>query len=270
MLISRRSTLVSASALAASSLAPTPSLALAARSGRARAGDFQSVEHLLIHADEANGQLHCANLSFPSGDTAWISVGNLDAMAFATATTRYSASDYGLRRLNAFLTQRGVRYAAIWQLGAKSPAKVLYDMTLSDFRGAAEVYARKGYDLVHVDGAATASGVRFAAIWDDATGPAQQVFAELTEDDLAATQARLAAKDFRVRQIAGYVSGDAARFAVILTAGAGGALETAAAIPASQFRTRNRAMMAQGYRLRDASGYVAGGRPLHTAVWEKA
>jgi hypothetical protein len=270
MLISRRSTLVSASALAATALAPVPGVALTLQPGTARDGVVHSVQHLLIHADEADGQPHCVNLSIASEDTAWVSVGNLDEQAFAAASTRYAARGYGLRRVNAFQARDGVRYAAIWQLGAKAPAKVLYGMTLSDLRGAAELYARKGYDLVHVDGAATASGVRVAAIWGETSGSAQQVFAELTQAELAATHAKLALQGFGVRQIAGYVSGGAARFAAVFTAGAGGLAESDPAIAASQFQTRHRTMTAQGYRLRDASGYVAGGQPRYTAVWAKA
>jgi len=270
MLLSRRSTLVSASAIAATSLAPVPSLASALRPGLERPGASQSIQHLVVHADEADGQPHSVSLSLAAGDTAWISAGNIEEQTFASASDRFAARGYGLRRLNAFQTRGGVRYAAIWQLGRPTPSKVLYGMTLSQFQSATALYAKKGCTLAHVDAAATNSGARFAAIWETPSTSAQQIFAGLTQDDLAATRTKLATEGFRVQQIAGYAPVGGAHFAAVFTAGDVAAQQSDTAIAASQFRLRYRAMTAQGYTLRDASGYVAGGQPIYTAVWEKA
>ena len=42
------------------------------------------------------------------------------------------------------------------------------------------------------------------------------------------------------------------------------------AIAAPKFSARARLQLADGYALRDASGFVVAGRPFYSAVWERA
>ncbi len=267
MLISRRSTLAYASVVTACATNALPAHAQIAEPAQPRAA--QLVQHLVIHQDQAGGRAFHAALAVPSPDTAWQAPGLQTERDYTLSLDTYARRTYGLRRVNAFQTKRGLRYAAIWQWGAAPPARIQHDMTAGEFRAASELFAAQGHVLAHVGAHATPAGARFIALWDKSAGPAQKVFADLTVAQYKRTVATLAADGFRPQQIAGYVSGGGARFAAVFTNRAG-IFEAHHAVPAAQFHARSAALRAQGYALRDASGFVAGGRPFVTAVWEKA
>jgi hypothetical protein len=266
MQLSRRSTLAYGSALAALAQTAVPALA---RSGNRNSSTSQLVQHLVIHADEAEGGPYTAALAFPAPDTAW-KTALCDGAGFRAAHAAYRLRGYGLRRLNAFETKAGTRYAAIWQYGLQGAERVHSDMTPAAFRQHVERLAAQGYALSHVDARATASGARFAAIWNRSQGPAPRVFADLNAAQYRVRLGALASQGFRPRQVAGYASAGEVRFAAIFANDAGRHMQPELAIPAADFHAHAMTMMAQGHRLRDASGYVLGKQPFYTAVWERA
>lgn len=267
MQISRRSTVVYGSALAA--LAANPAAARLASVGTRPSGSAQIVQHMVIHGDEAGGNDYSAPVSLTASNTLWATPNNLDASALRAAVESYRQRGYGLRRVNAFQTRNGVRYSASLQWGHAQSANFAVDMTPEEFHSAVARFAAQGLAVAHVDGCATAQGVRFSAIWEKA-GAAQKVVAGLSAAQYRQQVAALAAQGFRVSNIAGYAPGGRARFAAVFTADSGAPAEASHAIPAAKFPALKQQMMARGYRLRDASGYVAAGRPFYTGVWEQA
>ncbi len=193
----------------------------------------------------------------------------MTAREYRTASADYRARGYGLRRVNAFQTNRGVRYAAIWQLGHSAPAQIGHDMTAQEFQAAAARYARQGYALSHIDAAATNDGTRFAALWDK-SGQAQDVVTGLTAAAYTETAARLAASGYRPQHIAGYGVDGKATFAAVFAKNPQLVREARLDIPGWAFHSGARAMTAQGYTLKDATGYVAMGLPFYAAIWDKA
>lgn len=266
MLISRRSTLVSASALAAvGSISPLPVFANPLPSPKSAAR--QAVQHLLVHADEADGQSHCATLSLTAGDTAWLSVGNLTQSEFVAARQANRQRGFGLRRVNAFQSRAGLRYAAIWQRGHLGPSQLAHGMSAAEFRAGFAAYAAQGFALAHLDAAADG---RFAAIWEKSAGAAQKVFTGLTRPELEMRRAELAGQGYRLQQIAGHAPDGEARFAAVFTNAPGVPHQVELAIVADAFAVRNRGLRQQGYLLRDASGYALHRQAFFTAIWEKA
>jgi len=227
------------------------------------------VQHLVIHEDEAEGGPYTAALSFPAPDTAWKTASRSDS-EFRATHAAYRLRGYGLRRLSAFETRQGTRYSAIWQYGLGGAERVRTGMTLTAFRDSVERFAAEGYVLAHVDASATGSGARFAAIWDRSAGPAPRVFADLTAAQYREQRDSLTSKGLRPLQIAGYASADEARFAAVFASDTGQKRQVELAIPAVDFHSHAMIMLAQGHRLRDASGYVVGKQPFYTAVWERA
>jgi hypothetical protein len=267
MLISRRSTLAYASVATACATHALPAYAKVSVSGQLRTA--QLVQHLVIHQDQTAGRAYHAALAVLSPDTAWQAPGLQSERDYQLSLATYARRGYGLRRVDAFQTKRGLRYAAIWQWGAAAPARIQHDMTAAGFKAATEFHAAENLVLAHVGAHTTPAGARFTALWDKAFGPAQKVFAGLTAAHYKQTVAALAADGFRPQQIAGYAVDGGVRFAAVFTNRAS-AFEAHHAIPAMQFHARSAALLAQGYALRDASGFIAGGRPFIAAVWEQA
>ncbi len=224
----------------------------------------------LIHRDETGGMPHAATLSLRSTDSAWVAIASLDDSAFADAATKYKMRGYRLRRVNAFQTRAGMRYAAIWQLSPGFDQRERHAMSRAQFEQASVRSAAQGYRLSHVDGSATHDGARFAAIWERGTGAAQHSFAALTADGYKSKLAELGAQGFRPRQISGYADGGQSRFAAIFEKASTIAWDADHAMTAAAFEKKTAVMSARGYSLFDASGHVAGGQPVFSGVWEKA
>jgi hypothetical protein len=257
MLVSRRTAVAFAAASTVVSVAPARAVV------NAVFRRTQLVQHLVVHPDEADGQRICAALALEAPDTAWKTAGMMTERAFCETTASLQHRRYGLRRVNAFQTRRGVRYAAIWQLGRSTPADVRTGMDLATFQATAEHHARNGLAISQLDAAGTDDGARFSAIWERSYTN-QAVLADLTESDFALHVASGRAPHL----LAGYASGNSARFAAVF--GAAGTVRTDLALPASRYLARGRAMKAAGFALRDVSGYAVGGQPFLTAVWQQA
>jgi hypothetical protein len=279
MTFSRRSALEYASVLAATSGITEPGLAATALRAAFSPGQHQAkseqqtaqrLRHLLIHRDEAGGTPHLATLSIASADTAWMAINTLDDAAYREAVGKYRQRGYRLRRVNAFQTRNGIRYAAIWQLASGPDWQARHAMTLAQFQQEAARFKSRGYRIAHVDGCATKSGTRYAAIWERGNAAAQETFAALTGADYKEKFDSLTAQGFRPRQISGYAQNGQAHFAAIFEKGSAVAWDAHREMTASAFQTKSDAMAAQGYRLMDASGFVTGGRPMFSGIWEKA
>jgi hypothetical protein len=229
----------------------------------------QRVHHLLVHRDAAPGAPYFAAIAVPSGDTAWAGFNDLDERAYAQASGKYTLRGYRLRRVNAFQTKAGMRYAAIWQL-AQGPAwETRHGMTPAQFAAQSDRYAARGFAIAHVDAAATSSGTRFAAIWEKRDA-AQKHFTALTGAAFKLKSAELATQGYRPRQVAGHTQNGRALFAATFEKGGAQDFIAHHAMAEPAFRARVNAMLARNYRLSDASGYVVRGRPMFSGIWERA
>jgi Bacterial tandem repeat domain 1 len=277
MNFSRRLALGYASALAATSGSTGLSIASVARqvggalgTGNSATQSAQRLHLLLVHRDEADGVAHFATLSVPSHDTAWMAVNTLDERAYREAFDTYRPRGYRLRRVNAFATKKGTRYAAIWQLASGPDWKAAHDLSLADYQEKSDRLAARGYRLVHVDGSAAQSGSRYAAIWERSEGAAQRSFAALTEAQYRQKRASLAAQGFQPRLISGHAPHGEPLFAAIFEKSADRGRLAHHQMTAAAFQKTAGEMITQGYRLIDASGYAIGGKPAISGVWEKA
>jgi hypothetical protein len=268
MLLSRRSALTYGSAVAALASAPLPAVARTAAVLRVSSGATQLVQHLVIHPDACDGTAYCAAFALDAPDAAWRTGGLLTDRGLRAAIFSNGARGYGLRRVNAFQTNDGMRYAATWQLGAAAPSQQRHGLTLAQFRAAADRFAADGHTISHLDAAATHAGVRFAALWEKSAAP-QQVFADLTQAQYDAKLAPLASEGFAPRQLTGYTIGGETRFAALFDKSAV-PRQAFASVYAAHFATHTRAMRAEGYTLVDAAGYITRGQPHYTTVWQSA
>lgn len=268
MLISRRATLASASALAAVSATSASGAVFGPQAETI--GRSQKIQHLLVHPDEAGGRMVYAFLSLEAPDTAWKTAGMMDEATLHDTTATLRRRGYGLRRVNAFQTHRGMRYAAIWQYRRAAPARVQTGMDVTAFRAAAAWHAQQGLAIGQIDAARTEAGTRVSAIWEPASNNRQKVYADLSDADFTQHVSSHAAEGLVPRFVAGYASGDGARFAAVFDSARSASVQTDLSVLASEFPSRSHAMNAAGFILRDASGHAVNGRPFITAVWEKA
>jgi hypothetical protein len=118
MTISRRVALGCASAFAVtgSSLAGVARRAVLVRkSPQSAQSAAQRFLELLVDCDENGGTSYSSMIWIPAPDTAWHAVSSLNDLAYRVANTAYKKRGYRLRRVSAFKTRAGVRYAACWE-----------------------------------------------------------------------------------------------------------------------------------------------------------
>lgn len=238
--------------------------AAAPRNGRARGlSGAQRFLELLIHRDEAGRQPHTAELSILSSDAAWYAVDTLDAVKYKMTNHYYRTRGYRLKRVSAFNTAEGVRYAAIWQQSAGPEWATRHNMTREAFEAHNAEYARGGMRVVHLDARA-----RYAAIWERGDVSTQQVFTGLSLSDFESKLADLTAQDYRPTRISTTTAVGTPQFAVIFEKSGGIAWQSRHELTVADFRKVGAQLAAQGYRLIDASGRMQNGKAHFSGVWE--
>jgi hypothetical protein len=273
MTISRRSAIGCASALAFSGSTLQFSLAGAAKHAvaklaPARASGGQSAQRfleLLIHEDEAGGTEYSSMIWIAAPDTAWRAMSSLSTTAYEMNNMAYKKRGYRLRRVSAFDTKAGVRYAACWELASGPDWHSRHGMSPAAFASACAEFSAGGYRMTHVD-----ARVGYAAIWEKGDPASQQIVTALAPPDFDAQSASLAAQGFRPVRTS--IAGDngSSRFTSIFEKSSGGTWQASSQLALAQLRKIETAMMAKGFRMTDASGRMIAGKPLFSGIWEKA
>ncbi|HXL99170.1 MAG TPA: hypothetical protein VN932_04510 [Rhizomicrobium sp.] len=270
MTITRRSTLEFASGLAVLGGSPVAAFAGTGIVSPAPSGPHtaQSFLQLVVHRDETDGVPHHAMLSIASPDTLWVAINTLDAAGYKNAAEKYRLRGYRLRRLDGFQTASGPRYAAIWQYANGPAQQAQPGMTQAEFEQRSARLEQQGYRLAYVDGSGSSSGPTYCAIWEKRTA-VQDAGAMLTAADYERKLSAQAAQGFRPRGISGYAVDGQSRFAAIFEKSAGPAWVADHRMTAQGFKTKNAALLAQGYSLTDVSGHAIGKQPVFSGIWEK-
>jgi hypothetical protein len=272
--MSRRLALGCASAFAAmggttqTSLASVLKIAAkASLSGSARNSQTaQRFIELLIHQDEAKGARYTATFWLTAPDTAWFDICSLEESQYRVTNHNYKKHGYRLRRVSAFATKEGIRYAALWELAAGPAWESTHAMPLAKFETAQKDFKQSGYRMTHID-----ARENYAAIWEKGDNTTQQVFTALTLLEYEQQYATLTAQGLRPYRISATTQGGAPIFAAIFDkASASVAWQAQHQMTAAELATTNKTAMASGYRLVDASGHMLGGKPSFSGIWEKA
>ena len=203
MTISRRQALGWASAFAATCSTGGASFASAvkgavkspARRGRSEQ-TLQRFLEVLIHHDEAGKAPHVAEIAVPAPNTAWYAIDTLDALTYETVNRQNKKRGFRLKRVNAFKTDKGVRYAACWEQTSGPQWHSRHGMNQAGFESANADFAKQGFRLAYLD-----ARVHYAAIWEKGDASTQQVFARLTPSEYQQQYATLIGQGMRPARI---------------------------------------------------------------------
>jgi hypothetical protein len=273
MTISRRQALGGATALAAALGTTGTGLAAAAKGaskalarGRRSEQTAQRFLEVLIHRDEAGKAPHVAEISIAAPDTSWYAIDTLDELTYATVNRQNKKRGLRLRRVSAFKTRKGLRYAACWEQVQGPDWHSRHHMTKQGFDAANADFAKRGFRLAYLDARAL-----YSAIWEKGDASTQQVFSRLTPSDYQQQYAALVGQGMRPTRLS-LSFADAAPFvAAIFEKDSGSvAWQSLAQLSATDFHKANAMLKAQGYRMTDASGHMLSGKAAFTGIWERA
>jgi len=225
----------------------------------------QLFQEMLIHRDETGQQPYMAVISLAAPDTRWFDICTLEDFKFRVLNHDYQKHGYRLRRVSAFNTRLGVRYAALWELASGPDWQSVYAMPLAKFEKASDDLKQRGYRMTHID-----ARVNYAAIWEKGDTTSQQVFPSLTLLEYEQQYSILTAQGFRPHRISMSAQGSVPSFAAIFEKATVVPWQSNHQMTATQFRNTIVTAKAHGYRLTDASGYMLGGKATFTGIWDKA
>ena len=272
MTISRRQALGWASAFAATCGTAGTGLAAALKSAsksQARGGRSEETAQrfleVLIHRDEAGKQPHVGLLSIAAPNAAWYAIDTLDELTYATVNRQNKKHGFRLRRVSAFKTKQGLRYAACWEQIAGPDWHSRHHMTKQGFDAACADFTGRGFRLTHVDARAG-----YAAIWEKGDASTQKTFSRLSLTEYQQQYATLVGQGMRPMRISLSFADGTPFIAAIFEKDSGAAWQSNVQMSATDFHKACALMKAQGYRMSDASGHMLGGKATFTAIWEKA
>jgi CubicO group peptidase (beta-lactamase class C family) len=128
----------------------------------------------------------------------------------------------------------------------------------------------QGYRLVDVSGYDEGGQARYAAIWEQAPGPAWEARHGLTAAQYQATFDSLVAQGYRLAHVAGYSVQGVDQYAAIWDRSPGPDWQARHGMTPEQYQARFDSLVAEGYRLVRVSGYEVDGGDRYAALWIKA
>lgn len=146
--------------------------------------------------------------------TTWIARHGLSSGDYQAAFDEYVAKGYRLTCVSGYDRGGQVRYAAIWKKSPGPAWVARHGLTASEYQAAFDAYVAKGYRLVHVSGYPADGKARYAAIWEQRSGPAWVARHGLSSSGYQDAFDEWVYQGFRLLQVSGY-SVDDDRYAAV-------------------------------------------------------
>lgn len=144
-----------------------------------------------------------------------------------------------------------------------------HGLTTAQYQTEFNTWEGQGYRLSYVSGYEEAGSARYAAIWEQTSGPAWRAFHGLTSAQYQTTVVNQQAQGYRPVMVNGFSVGGVAYFAVIFHVDSGVAWVARHDLTPAQYQSEFNNWVGQGYRLVHVSGYTSGGAERYAAIWDK-
>ena len=151
-----------------------------------------------------------------SAGGAWQARHGMTSAQYQSTFDNLVGQGYRLKRVNGYNIGAGVRYTAIWEKQANSPAWVArHGLTSAQYQSAFDTYTAQGYHVVQVSGYNDGGSARYAAIWDKSPVGAWQARHGLTSEQYQSTFNSLVGQGYKLKWVSGYGIGANAYYAAI-------------------------------------------------------
>jgi CubicO group peptidase (beta-lactamase class C family) len=193
---------------------------------------------------------------------------NLTPAEFQSTFNDLFKQGYRLKQMTGYVSN-GERYAGLWLKESGPEWQARNGLSAADFQKNFDDFFKQGYRLTWVSGHEAGGSVRYEGIWEKKPGPEWQARNNMTSAEYQQSFDSFQKQGYRLVHVYGYSSGGSARFAAIWEKSSGPAYEARDNMTAAQFQKTFDDFSKQGYRLKDISGYNAGGTDYYTGIWEK-
>lgn len=250
--------------------------------------DYNSIMHYGATSFSKNGKptIETIPAGIPIGQRSGLSTGDISAINklypsrmvyFGLSSSSYQSyftqhATYGWRLvdISGYTVNGSTYFAAIWDRNSGPAYVTRHNMTSSQYQSYYNSYTRQGYRLVHVNGYAYGSSVRFAAIWESSSGPDYIARHNMTSSQYQSYFSSYVSQGYRLKQVSGYSINGVSYFAAIWDKSSGPAWVARHNMTSSQYQSYMNSYVSQGYRLKEVSGYLSGSTLLYAAIWDKS
>jgi hypothetical protein len=145
-----------------------------------------------------------------------------------------------------------------------------HDLTSAQYQATFDQLTGQGYRLTWVSGYNEGANTKFAAVFEQGSGPAYEARHDLTSAQYQATFDQLTGQGYRLKVVSGYAVGNQARYAAIFERSSGPAFQARHGLTSAQYQATFDDLTGQGYRPVLVNGYTVGGQALFAAIFERS
>ncbi|MFC4584471.1 hypothetical protein [Sphaerisporangium corydalis] len=161
------------------------------------------------------------------------------------------------------------RYAAIFEQTSGPSWLALHGLTPDRFQQKFDELKGQGFRLVQFSGYSLGNEERFAAMFEQQSGPPQRPVYGLTSDQYQQKFDELSSQGFRLVQFSGYSLGSQERFAAMFEQQSGPPQRPVYGLTSDQYQQKFDELSSQGFRLVQFSGYSLGSQERFAAIFQQ-
>ncbi len=156
------------------------------------------------------------------------------------------------------------------QATPRAPWTARHGLTAAQYQNEVVAQQQKGYRLTYVSGYAVNNEARFAALWEQADGPAWEARHNLTGPQYQAEFTALQGRGYRPVLVNGYTVNGTDFYTAIWHKASGAAQVARHGMTAEDYQAQFNTLTNMGYRLRHLSGYGPSGQVRFAAIFDKS
>ncbi len=204
-----------------------------------------------------------------SSGPAWEARHGLSNAQYQAAFDDLTSRGYRLVQISGYSVNNEERYAAIWEQRGGPAWEARHGITNAQYQAAFNDLTSRGYRLIQVSGYSVNNEERYAAIWEQSSGPAWEARHGITNAQYQAAFDDLTSRGYRLVQVSGYSVNNEERYAAIWEQSGGPAWEARHGITNAQYQAAFDDLLLKGYRLLQVSGYSINNEERYAAIWEQ-
>ena len=200
----------------------------------------------------------------------WVARHGMTSAQYQSEFNTWTGQGFRLTHVSGYTVAGQARFAAIWEQKPGPAWVARHGLTSAQYQAEFNTWVRQGYRLVVVDGYESAGEARYAAIWEQTSGPAWVARHGMTSGEYQNEFNTWVGQGYRLTWVQGYGVGGFDYYAAIWEKATGPAWVARHGMTSAAYQSEFDTFTARGYRLTHVSGYNAGGTDYYAAIWEAA
>jgi CubicO group peptidase (beta-lactamase class C family) len=198
----------------------------------------------------------------------WVARHGMTSAQYQSEFNTWTGQGFRLTHVSGYTVNGQARFAAIWEQKPGPAWVARHGMTSAQYQSEFNTWVRLGYRLVVVDGYEVAGEARYAALWEQKSGPAWVARHGMTSSEYQNEFNTWVSQGYRLTWVEGYAVGPFDYYAAIWEKTSGPAWVARHGMTSAAYQSEFDTFTARGFRLTHVSGYTVGGTDYYAAIWD--